>query len=143
MRVLIVDDDVDTVDVFSECLTMWGHDVRSVPDSVLAVAAALAFLPEVVLLDLSMPVLDGCEIARRMRQHPSLQTALLVAVTGHGLARDVERALAAGFDVHLLKPVDLQQLRTLFEPGRPAAGGESKTTGWDTPTSSTSAKSAV
>ncbi|HYH45527.1 MAG TPA: response regulator [Thermoanaerobaculia bacterium] len=111
---LIVDDDEDMIEIFSEFLRLWGHETRTVGEATMAVVTALAFLPEVVLLDLSMPVLDGCEIARRMRRHGSLHDTFLVAVTGHGLQRDVDRALAAGFDMHLLKPVDPQQLRALL-----------------------------
>lgn len=126
MRVLIVDDDDDMIEIFSEFLRLWGHETRTVRDAERAVATALAFLPEVVLLDLSMPVLDGCEVAGLMRQQEILRDAFLVAVTGHGLQRDVDRALAAGFDIHLLKPVDPQQLRTLLTE-RPLRGAGEET----------------
>lgn len=114
MRVLVVDDHLDTLEVFSTVLSTWGHEVRVLHDSLLALPMALEFLPEVVFLDIGMPAMDGCEVARRIRQHKVLDGAFLVAVTGYGREEDRARTHAAGFDVHLLKPVDLDHLKLLL-----------------------------
>lgn len=115
MRVLIVDDDADTLELFSTLLKMWDHEVRVLSKPALALSAALEFLPEVVFLDVSMPEIDGCAVARRMRQHKALDSAFLVAVTGHGRDQDREMTHAAGFDVHLLKPVDVRDLQLILK----------------------------
>ena len=112
MRVLVVDDDQNTLDVFSTWLQAWGHEVRVLSEPALALPTALELLPEVVFLDIGMPEMDGCEVARGMRQHKALDSAFLVAVTGE---EDRERTHAAGFDVHLLKPVNLKDLQILLK----------------------------
>jgi len=119
MRVLIVDDHLDTLDMFSTLLELWGHEVRAIQQPALALATALELLPDVVFLDLEMPGIDGCEIARTMRGDQQLEGTFLVAVTGHGLEEDRARTHAAGFDGHLLKPVDTQQLKPFLQK-RPA-----------------------
>ena len=78
-------------------------------------SGSAAFCPDVILLDLGLPDLDGCEVAHRLRELPGLANALLVAFTGFGQQDDVERCQEAGFDKHLLKPVDPRQLRKLLE----------------------------
>lgn len=115
MRVLIVDDDVDTLELFLTLLKMWGHEVQALDDPTLALPLALKFLPEVVLLDLGMPQIDGFEVASRMRQHKPLDGTFLVAVTGFGREEDQAKARVAGFDAHLLKPVDLASLQLLLK----------------------------
>jgi len=88
--------------------------VRTTPDGSAALGVMESFRPEVALLDLGLPGMDGFELARRMRQHPITSEALLVAVTGYGREEDVRQARAAGFDHHLVKPVDLTALRELL-----------------------------
>lgn len=115
MRVLVVDDNQDTLDLFFTWLKLWGHEVRVLAEPVLALPAALEFLPDIVFLDIVMPEMDGCEVAVLMRQHKVLDSSFLVAVTGHGRKEDHERTHAAGFDVHLLKPVEVRDLQLLLK----------------------------
>lgn len=115
MRVLVVDDDKDTLETFFTLLQMWGHEVRVLSDPVLALPVALEFLPDIVFLDISMPEVDGCQVAVLMRQHKALDSTFLVAVTGHGTKEDHERTHAAGIDVHLVKPVEPRLLQLLLK----------------------------
>jgi signal transduction histidine kinase len=105
-KILVVDDNTDVADMMAELLTNMGHDVRIANDGAAALAAATAFTPEIALLDLGLPVMDGYEIARRLRVEGTTRP-FLVAVTGYGQASDQARAHEAGFDAHLVKPVSL------------------------------------
>lgn len=107
-RVLIVDDNVDAADSLAMLLKMDGHDVEPVYDPTVALQRASEFEPEVILLDIGLPVMDGYEVARRLRGTGN--KARLIALTGYGQAKDLERARAAGFDSHLVKPVELPAL---------------------------------
>jgi CheY-like chemotaxis protein len=114
LRVLVVDDCPDNRESSRLLLGLWGHDVREAADGPAALKAADAFRPEVVLLDLGLPRMDGCAVARQLRQMNHLGRPLLVAVTGYGRACDVARAHEAGFDLLLAKPVDPGRLRRLL-----------------------------
>ncbi len=114
LRVLVIEDWSDTADSYAVLLRLWGHEVRIARDGASALKAAPGFLPDVVLLDLGLPELDGCEVARRLRQLPGLEAALLVAVTGHGREADRRRAREAGIDLYLLKPADPDELRRVL-----------------------------
>jgi len=96
-----------------------GHDVRKAYDGRTVVDAALDYRPNVVLLDIGLPGLNGFEVAKRLRQQPTLQNAVLVAMTGYGQESDRKRSQEAGFDHHLIKPGDfgkvLQILTTVSE----------------------------
>jgi CheY-like chemotaxis protein len=96
----------DTRTLASLLLSAQGYEVRSAPDGHTALRVAAEFRPQAALLDIGMPDMDGYELARRMRSEPSLRDALLIAVTGYGMEADIERSRAAGFDHHLVKPVD-------------------------------------
>jgi PAS domain S-box-containing protein len=113
-RVLIVDDNVDAVRVLSVVVKKLGNEVCVAYDGLEAVAAAEQFLPEVVLLDLGMPRLDGYGTARHIRQQPWGQEMTLIALTGWGQETDKQRTKAAGFDHHLVKPADPAELRRLL-----------------------------
>jgi two-component system, chemotaxis family, CheB/CheR fusion protein len=113
-RVLAVDDNVDAVESLAMLLGLQGHEVRTAYDGPAALAAADAFQPDVILLDIGLPKLDGYEVARRLRQQPAFEKVLLVAVTGYGQAEDRLRANQAGFDVHLVKPADPVVLKKLL-----------------------------
>ena len=115
MRVLVVDKDQETLDLFSSLLHLREHEMRIVSEPALALPAALEFLPDIAFIDVSMPEIDGCEVAVLMRQHRELDRALLVAVTGHGTRTDHEETHAAGFDVLLLKPVESRDLQLLLK----------------------------
>jgi len=90
-----------------------GHDVRSAGDGPAALAETESFVPEIVFLDIGLPGLDGYEVARQLRATPRTAGALLVALTGYGQAEDREKAFAAGFDHHLLKPAEPAQVREM------------------------------
>jgi CheY-like chemotaxis protein len=113
-RVLIVDDNVDAVRVLSIVVKKLGNEVCVAYDGVEAIAAAEEFRPEVVLLDLGMPKLDGYGAARHIRQQPWGQNMTLIALTGWGQEADKQRTRDAGFDHHLVKPADPSELRRLL-----------------------------
>ena len=106
-RVLVVDDNVDAAMTLAEAVRLDGHDVRVSHDGDAALRDAASFVPEVVLLDIGLPGMDGYEVVGRLRRLPQLARTLMVALTGFGQESDRVRALAAGFDEHLVKPVDL------------------------------------
>ena len=120
-RVLVVDDNRDAADSLGVLLTLLGVETRTAHDGTAALEALDEFEPSVVLLDLAMPVMDGYEVAQRMRQHPHGRHVTLVAVTGWSLDRDRLRSAAYGFNGHLVKPVDLDVLRQLLAELPPAA----------------------
>lgn len=113
-RVLVVDDNRDAADALSVLLTLHGHEVRTVFDGLEAVEAAASWEPEVILLDLGMPKLDGVEAARRIRARQSHRKVFLVALTGWSQEEDRRRTERAGFDAHLVKPVNIEQLSSLL-----------------------------
>ena len=114
LRVLVVDDNEDTVLSFSMLLKASGHDVRTAHDGPTAVQAALDYRPDVVLLDIGLPGLNGYEVAKRIRQDPVLKNVMLVALTGYGQDSDRQTSLQAGFNHHLVKPARLEQLQKIL-----------------------------
>ena len=120
LRVLVVDDNVDTVTTLALLVNESGHDVRSAYDGRAVLETALDYRPNVVLLDIGLPGLNGFEVAKQLRQQPALKNAVLVAMTGYGGVSDRQRSKEAGFDHHLVKPGDfsmlLQILATVSEP---------------------------
>jgi CheY-like chemotaxis protein len=113
LRVLVVEDNVDAAEGLMMLLEVFGHDPHHAADGAAALAAVQAQAPDLMLVDIGLPELDGYEVARRVRAIPGLRELPLVALTGFGLEEDRKRALAAGFDQHLTKPVDPSRLRTL------------------------------
>ena len=100
-------------------LRLSGQEVATAHDGVAALEIARTWRPEVVLLDIGLPRLDGLEVARRLRQEVSLTEALIVAMTGYAQEEDRLRSLDAGLDAHLVKPIDLNALRALINKPRP------------------------
>ncbi|CAK0773315.1 hypothetical protein CCP3SC5AM1_840005 [Gammaproteobacteria bacterium] len=113
-RILVVDDNEDVAISFGALLEVLGHDVRVVLDGHMALDVVRDFMPHIVFLDIAMPDMDGYEVARRLRTEHRHKNLRLVAVTGYGQDHDAERAQRAGFDHHLLKPVDLKDLQALL-----------------------------
>src|ERR1700751_3243168 len=100
VRVLIVDDDRDTTDSTALLLTLSGHEARCAYDGPSSLAEALSWIPDVVLLDLQMPGMDGYEGPRRFRQNPCLEQVFIACISGHGQAIHRQRALESGCDEH-------------------------------------------
>jgi signal transduction histidine kinase len=109
-KVLVVDDNADAADTLGALLGMDGFDVQVVYDGMAAVNAAMATIPDVVVMDIGMPGIDGYEAAHMLREQPGGKKMILVALTGWGQSTDRHRATQAGFDHHLVKPVDYEQL---------------------------------
>jgi PAS domain S-box-containing protein len=120
LRVLVADDNLDAADSLSELLRLAGHEVRVAYDGRTALSIADAFRPNVMLLDLGMPELNGHEVASNVRDRPWARESCLVAITGWGQETDRTAARASGFHQHLVKPVDFAELRALL--ARVAAG---------------------
>jgi CheY-like chemotaxis protein len=119
--VLVVDDDVDAADSLALLLQMSGYEAHVAYSGMTALQMAVEHRPEAVILDLSLPEMDGYELGRRLRQHPQLAAVRLIALTGHGRPEDLDRTRAEGFAAHLVKPVKLQQILDLLEPVAGAA----------------------
>jgi PAS domain S-box-containing protein len=113
-RVLMVEDNQDAAESLAILLELLGHHVRIVPDGPAALDAARANMPDVMLIDIGLPQMSGYEVAQRIRQIPTLETLVLVAITGYGRPEDKAQAMAAGFDYHLVKPVDFGALERVF-----------------------------
>jgi CheY-like chemotaxis protein len=113
-RILIVDDSVDTVWAMAGILRSHGYEVVTAINGAAAIQTAAAFRPEIVILDIGLPDMDGFKVARELRQIPVLTNSFLVALTGYGTADDKELAREAGFDQHLTKPVHPNALLNLI-----------------------------
>ncbi|HEU4429319.1 MAG TPA: response regulator [Myxococcota bacterium] len=114
LRVLVVDDNRDSADSLALLLRLRGHEPQACYDGTSALEAARTLQPHAVLLDLSMPDLDGFDVCRRLREE-GLESALIVALTGYGQEADRNRSLASGFDAHLVKPVDPELVAKLLD----------------------------
>jgi PAS domain S-box-containing protein len=109
-RVLIIEDNADTAGTLKDVLELQGHDVAVASTGPEGIEKARTLKPDVVLCDIGLPTIDGLEVGRTLRADPSLASTRLVAVSGHALPEDVERARDAGFDRHVAKPVDPEEL---------------------------------
>ncbi|HVO47890.1 MAG TPA: response regulator, partial [Steroidobacteraceae bacterium] len=113
-RILVADDNSDALESLAMLLELGGHEVYTASNGVLALESAERHQPDVALLDIGMPELDGYEVARRIRSQPWGRSITLVALTGWGQESDRRRSGEAGFDSHLVKPLDLEQLSRLL-----------------------------
>jgi PAS domain S-box-containing protein len=113
-RILVVDDNRDAADSLGMLLESLGAEVQVVYDGRTALETLKVFTPSMILLDLGMPEMDGYEVARRIRKQPCLRDVVLIALTGWGQKKDRERTRMEGFDHHLIKPVDIEVLKTLL-----------------------------
>jgi two-component system CheB/CheR fusion protein len=114
LRVLVVDDNVDSADTLAFILKLSGHDVRTAYAGDTALEEAGSFVPQVVVLDIGLPRMSGYEVARRLREQPEMKASFLIALTGYGQDEDRQRTMSAGFDHHLIKPVDPEKLQFLI-----------------------------
>ncbi|MEJ0034744.1 MAG: ATP-binding protein [Gammaproteobacteria bacterium] len=113
-RVLIVDDNEDSADSMMMLALEWGHEVAVANDGPGALKVALTFQPDVALIDIGLPGMNGYEVARRMREDSAGRNLRLMALTGYGRDEDIRLARAAGFDDHLIKPADIDEVRRLL-----------------------------
>lgn len=114
LRILVVDDNIDAAAMLAMLLEASGHEVMVENGSISALARASVEAPQVCLLDIGLPEMDGNELAKRLRADPATRDALLIAITGYGQEEDREQTLAAGFDYHFLKPVDIARLSAVL-----------------------------
>jgi CheY-like chemotaxis protein len=120
-RVLIVDDNEDAARMLADAVSALGHDTRVAHDGPSALTAVQGFTPEVALLDIGLPVMDGYELGRQLREEQRLKGLRLVAITGYGQPSDSLRSHDSGFDAHLVKPVNFAGLATLIDDLLPDA----------------------
>ena len=113
-KVLVVDDSVDSAEMLATALSTKGYDTRVAHDAPIALRIAADFRPAVALLDIGLPVMDGYELAARLRELPNLSGMKLIALTGYGQESDRQRSREAGFDHHLVKPIDLLLLESVL-----------------------------
>jgi PAS domain S-box-containing protein len=114
-RMLVVDDNVDAANMIAAVLRHYGHQTETVYSAQSALEMAVECQPDFVLLDIGLPGMDGYEVARRLRQIPELKDTRLIAATGYGQDADRKRSEEAGFDYHLVKPIDPEKLQTVLE----------------------------
>jgi CheY-like chemotaxis protein len=113
-RILVVDDNHDSALSLAMMLSIMGHETRTAHDGESAVATAESFLPEVILLDIGLPKLNGYEVAQRIREQPWGTSMFLIAVTGWGQDEDRQRSSEVGLNVHMVKPVEPAALEQLL-----------------------------
>ena len=114
LRVLVVDDNVDMAESLAMLMQAAGHVVQTAHSGTGAVSAANDYRPDVVLLDIGLPEIDGFEVAKRIRKDPLHQAMVLVALTGYGQDADRQRSREVGFDHYLVKPVDLEEVQGIL-----------------------------
>lgn len=114
LRILVVEDLRDSADSMAFLLKLWGYQSAVVYDGERALEVAATYRPDVVLLDIGLPGMNGYKVARTLRALPGTASAFIVAITGYGQKADVERCKEAGFDRHFLKPVDPAELQRLL-----------------------------
>ena len=119
MRILLVEDHFDSAQLFTAILKKTGHEVRTVHSGRAGVLEAKSSNPEVIISDIGLPDLNGYELAKQVRAQEQFKTTLMIAITGYGQPEDVDQALAAGFDHHMLKPIDWDKLRRLLDAHTP------------------------
>ena len=112
LRVLVVDDNQDAADSLCTLLRLWGYDAHVAYDGAAGLEAASALLPDCLFLDIGLPGIDGYDLAQRLRGHPALDRAKLVALSAYS---DRERSRAAGFDYHMTKPADPREVEALLK----------------------------
>jgi CheY-like chemotaxis protein len=113
-RILVVDDNEDQAHSLSTLLELLGHEVKAAYDGHSAIAVAKEFIPDIALVDIGLPGLNGYDVARRLREQPELSKIFLVAQTGWGQEEDRRRTHEAGFDRHLVKPVEISAVQEIL-----------------------------
>ena len=114
MRVLVIEDNVDAAETLHDLLELFGYQVAVAHSGLEGIETARTFRPQVVLCDIGLPGMDGYAVARHLRQEPAIAGARLIALTGYGRESDRQLAREAGFDLHLVKPVEPLELQKLL-----------------------------
>jgi CheY-like chemotaxis protein len=114
-KILLVDDNVDAMEMMAFLLAEMGYEAHTTADAGNLVQLALELRPDVIVLDIGLPGVDGYELARMLKQHPQLASIRLVAHTGYGAPEDRRKAQEAGFDAHLVKPAELEDLEKALQ----------------------------
>jgi CheY-like chemotaxis protein len=114
VRLLVVEDNADVAEGLMMLLELLGHRVRVAHDGVAALEAAGASVPDIMLIDIGLPGMNGYELAQKAREDSRLKNVVLVALTGYGRAEDKQRAMAAGFDDHLAKPLTVEAFQNML-----------------------------
>ncbi len=112
-RIVVIEDNIDQAHTLAALLSLWGYEVKTAGEGMAGITLAQEFKPDIVLVDLGLPGISGYEVARRLRNHPELRNVCIVAQTGWGETADRRRTKEAGFDHHLLKPLDPEELRSI------------------------------
>jgi CheY-like chemotaxis protein len=113
-RVLVVDDNRDGANSMAIVLRLLGNDVKTASDGIEAIEIAESFSPEIILMDIGLPRLNGLDATRRIREHPWGETVKIIALTGRGQEKDRQLSQAAGCNGHLVKPVNLPDLQKML-----------------------------
>lgn len=114
LRILVVDDSADTAETMGTLLEMAGHTIQIAHSGPATLEMAASFRPDVILLDIGLPGLDGFQVAQRLREDPAMKDVTLIAASGYGQEEDLRRSREAGIDRHLVKPIDLRELQDLL-----------------------------
>jgi CheY-like chemotaxis protein len=114
-KILLVDDNVDAMEMMAFLLAEMGYEAHTTADAGNLVQMALELRPDVIVLDIGLPGVDGYELARMLKRHPQLASIRLVAHTGYGSPEDRRKAQEAGFDAHLVKPAELEDLEKALQ----------------------------
>jgi len=114
-RVLLIDDNVDAAESLAQLLALSGHDTRTAGDGLRGIRVAQDFKPEFVFCDLGLPGMSGYDVARELRLLPFGRDIVLAALTGYGQPGDREKSVQAGFDAHLVKPVDPSVIESFLD----------------------------
>src|SRR5947209_1699143 len=126
LKILVVEDYPDTADSMAKLLELYGHQARIAPDGPSAIEACKQFWPDVILLDIGLPGMDGYAVAKTIREHCSHgdKMPLMIAVSGYATQADIVRSRAEGINFHFAKPVDPEVLKTLLEPFMDLSSGQ-------------------
>jgi CheY-like chemotaxis protein len=116
-RILVVDDNADAAESIAVFMRIEGHEVKTVTDATQALACLEAFAPQVAIIDIGLPGMNGYELASRIRASKTLAVPLMIALTGYGQAEDFDRSREAGFDHHFVKPADLRTIQAAIDAG--------------------------
>ena len=119
LRVLIVDDNVHAAESLAMVIKLWNHDAQVAHDGPGAIVVAQDYRPQVILLDIGLPGMDGYSVATDLRARPAFRDVLIIAMTGYGRDEDFQRSKSAGFDRHMVKPIDFAELQALLESASP------------------------